>query len=223
MKSRTYSISQKLRETMIFSHTHISSEPPVYIRLLYKLINVINRPGRIAWESVFCTETVSILNEKEGGREEERERHTEREREISTFFFSFCIVLFLILICPLCPLFCRVCWKGFGALQSARIRQNSRGTDFSSLYPNLQDLTGIEPRSSYKPSSKTLIKGVKTSAENLTGAVWPHPLLNMGMWTWMMHLCWGMLHCSRNAMTLLVHIKCLSAISTLTLKQSIKI
>lgn len=74
------------------------SQPPMYIRLLYKLINVINRPGRIAWESVFCTETVSILNE----RERERDQH----------FFSFCIVLFLILICPLCPLFCRVCWKG---------------------------------------------------------------------------------------------------------------
>jgi len=73
------------------------SKPPVYIRLLHKLISVINRPGRIAWESVFCTETVSMLNEREGER---------------SALFSFCIVLFLILICPLCPLFCRVCWKG---------------------------------------------------------------------------------------------------------------
>lgn len=61
------------------SHTHSSSEPPVYIRLLYKLINVINRPGRIAWESVFCAETVSILNEREGESERDGDRGGERK------------------------------------------------------------------------------------------------------------------------------------------------
>lgn len=95
----------KKKRRKIHDPSHISSspsEPPVYIWFLYKLINVINRPGRIAWESVFCTETVSILNEREGGW------RGSREKEISTFFSS-CIVLFLILICPLCPLLCRVC------------------------------------------------------------------------------------------------------------------
>lgn len=76
------------KEEIMVSHVRISSEPPVYIWLLYKLINVINRPGRIAWESVFCTETVSILNEREGERKRERKGKEEREREISSFFPS---------------------------------------------------------------------------------------------------------------------------------------
>lgn len=112
------------------SHMHVSIEPPVYIRFLYKPIDVINRPGSIAWESVLCRGTVSILNDKEGGREE-RHRHEEREREISIFFFSCCIVLFL--ICLLCPLFCRVCRKKVGAPKSARIRCRSGVKDCTHL------------------------------------------------------------------------------------------
>lgn len=60
------------------SHMHVSIEPSVYIRFLYKPINVINRPGSIAWESVLCRGTVSILNDREGGREE---RHRDEGRE----------------------------------------------------------------------------------------------------------------------------------------------
>ena len=112
------------------SYTHSSSEPPVYIRLLYKLINVINRPGRIAWESVFCAETVSILNEREGESERDGERGGEREREISTFFFlPYCSFAH-----PHLPTLSSVLpsvLEGISALQSARIRQNSRGAHFT--------------------------------------------------------------------------------------------
>ena len=147
---RAARIPQKVQRKIMFSLIRtFPSEPPVYIRLLYKLINVINRPGRIAWESVFCTETVSnwMRGRGERKREKEREREGEREREISTFFLLYCSFPHPHL--PTLSSVLQSVLKGLAAPQSARIRQNSRGSAFYSLYRYLDDWTGTEPGSSH--------------------------------------------------------------------------
>lgn len=112
------------------SHMHVSSKPSVYIQFLYKPIDVINRPGSIAWESVLCRGTVSILNDKEGGREE-RHRDEGRERGRSALFF-------LLLYCsfPHLPTLSSVLpsvLKRVGAPQSAQIRCRSGVKDHTHL------------------------------------------------------------------------------------------
>lgn len=134
------SVSQRVlkkKRRKIHDPSHISSspsEPPVYIWFLYKLINVINRPGRIVWESVFCTETVSILNEREGGW------RGGREKEISTFFppvlfFSSSSSAHSVLCCAKC-------------VEISRNQTQQQRYRFCFLYQNPYGLIEIEPRSS---------------------------------------------------------------------------
>lgn len=131
----------------MISHAHISRESPVYIRLLYKLINVINRPSRIAWESVFCTETVSILNEREG----ERKRESKGEREISTFFLLHCSFPHPHLPTLSCSAECVE--KVWCSTISTNTTEKQRYRFW------LFVLMGIEPRSTNHYSSQTLGKG----------------------------------------------------------------
>lgn len=93
--------------SLSLSHSclRVYCQPPVYVRLPYKLINVINRPGSIAWESVLCRGTVSTLNDGRGGRAGEGWR--------SALFFS--------------PLrYCSFCSSAYSVLASAECVEGAR-------------------------------------------------------------------------------------------------